>query len=163
MYYDPIAQYMHNCIWNPDADNERDDRTLNIPLNFVGSYEINDAPFEFNLIGVWKNEKGFYIATDSGCSCPTPFENYGSLDDLTGPLTRTQCVEELYQLALYTPWNSDRVRYIRDNEEFGKLIDKVKETKMELVFNPTNGTAVIVQQTTPETSIMLPITLENDK
>lgn len=39
--------------------------------------------YEFNMLVVWKNEKGeFFWAQDSGCSCPSPFENYNSVSDL---------------------------------------------------------------------------------
>ncbi len=33
---------------------------------------------------VWKDDKGnHYLATDSGCSCPSPFENYHDIESLT--------------------------------------------------------------------------------
>ena len=39
--------------------------------------------YEFNMLVVWKNEKGeFFWAQDSGCSCPSPFEDYNSVADL---------------------------------------------------------------------------------
>lgn len=40
--------------------------------------------YEFNMFVVWKDTNGgLYYATDSGCSCPSPFEDYTSLADLT--------------------------------------------------------------------------------
>ncbi len=40
--------------------------------------------YEFNLLVVWRHiETGkLYWATDSGCSCPLPFEDYSQLSDL---------------------------------------------------------------------------------
>lgn len=39
--------------------------------------------YEFDLTVVWKDKEGnFYWARDSGCSCPSPFEEYTSLDKL---------------------------------------------------------------------------------
>lgn len=49
--------------------------------------QLNDpnASYTFDDIIVWKdNETGLlYMAQDSGCSCPTPFEGIKGLDDLT--------------------------------------------------------------------------------
>lgn len=40
--------------------------------------------YEFNTFVVWKHKSGkIYCACDSGCSCPTPFEDCHSLKDLT--------------------------------------------------------------------------------
>lgn len=42
------------------------------------------ASYEFDMTVVWKHEDGrLFWATDSGCSCPSPFEAYTSLDDLS--------------------------------------------------------------------------------
>lgn len=40
----------------------------------------------------------YYIADDNGCSCYSAFESFYSLDDFTGPMTRSQCLEELQNL-----------------------------------------------------------------
>lgn len=44
-----------------------------------------DISYEFDMVIVWKDvETGkLYMGHDSGCSCPTPFENFKSLDDMT--------------------------------------------------------------------------------
>jgi len=49
------------------------------------------ASYEFDIFAVWtdnnkdNNPDGqkVYYATDSGCSCPSPFENYDSMETLT--------------------------------------------------------------------------------
>lgn len=77
-------------------------------LTFVDSLDLEDEPYQFYIVGVWKDESGqYYLATDSGCSCPTPWE-YTTRDELTGPLTREQAAEELTSLTLDAP------RYTRD-------------------------------------------------
>lgn len=64
------------------------------PLELEISYE----PYEFDLIGVWiDEERGFYLGTDSGCSCPTPWDTTARRD-LTGPLTYEQAAEEISSL-----------------------------------------------------------------
>lgn len=54
--------------------------------------------YDWSVIGVDKDMDGYYIGTDSGCSCYTPFEHYTE-DARTGPLTREQMEEEVMSLA----------------------------------------------------------------
>lgn len=63
-------------------------------LTFIGEADLAEPDYSFDLVGVWKGEEGYYLATDSGCSCPTPFEDYNDVSDLTGPLTADQAKEE---------------------------------------------------------------------
>lgn len=55
-------------------------------FGLVPVYEHNfiEEPYEFDIRMVWRHaETGkLYTARDSGCSCPSPFENYTSLDSL---------------------------------------------------------------------------------
>ena len=45
-------------------------------LSIVGEYDSSDG-YEFTKTVVWKNKKGQMLwAQDSGCSCPTPFEDH---------------------------------------------------------------------------------------
>lgn len=45
-------------------------------LETVGEVEWSSEPYEFNLTVILRQEDDFYWADDSGCSCPTPFENH---------------------------------------------------------------------------------------
>lgn len=73
-------------------------------LTEVGEADLSAPEWSFDLIGAWKDANGgIYISTDSGCSCPTPWENHGQLDDFTGPLTKAQAIEEATSL-----WKGDR-------------------------------------------------------
>lgn len=62
------------------------------------SISLDNEPWEFYYAGVWERGDGFYLSTDSGCSCPIPWENH-SEESLTGPLTWGQVKEELRSLA----------------------------------------------------------------
>lgn len=72
----------------------------------VAEHELSEPCYSYDTICVWKNDLGFYLGTDSGCSCPTPFENYNGVSDLTGPLTAEQAVSE--------------AKYIRKNSYYPK-------------------------------------------
>lgn len=75
---------------------------------------LEDEPWQFYYLGVWERNEGFYLSTDSGCSCPTPWESHTE-DDLTGPLTWEQVKEEARSLAAST-YQSDYA--VREVEEF---------------------------------------------
>lgn len=52
-------------------------------LEIVGEIETNES-YAFTMLVVWKNKDGeLFYATDSGCSCPSPFEDLNSEADLT--------------------------------------------------------------------------------
>lgn len=46
--------------------------------------------YDFDMVVIWqdKKTKKFYFAADSGCSCPSPFEDVRRLSDL-GKLNKT--------------------------------------------------------------------------
>lgn len=68
-------------------------------LTKVEEFDMNNDPYGWEVIAVWKDENGdFYLGTDSGCSCYSPFEHYGSIEDFTGPLTANQAIEECESL-----------------------------------------------------------------
>ena len=60
--------------------------------------DLENAPYQFDILRVGRIREDYYLGTDSGCSCPTPFENYKALSDYTGPLTREQAREEAESL-----------------------------------------------------------------
>ena len=51
----------------------------------------------FDILGIDVRPDGFYLGTDSGCSCPMFWESHTE-DDFTGPLTAEQAREEAMNL-----------------------------------------------------------------
>jgi len=53
-------------------------QTANTGLTIIGTLYEPDLSYEFNQLQVWKHEASntVFWAKDSGCSCPSPFENY---------------------------------------------------------------------------------------
>jgi len=66
-------------------------------LTRLDTIELDNEAYSFNLLGLWKGEDGYYLATDSGCSCPTPWEST-TREELTGPLTANDATEEATSL-----------------------------------------------------------------
>lgn len=54
-------------------------------LEVVTYLEDPGACYDFDMFAIWfhPEQKVFYYAQDSGCSCPSPFEDYTSLESLT--------------------------------------------------------------------------------
>lgn len=46
-------------------------------LEIINSFDIGKS-YEFNKLLIWKNleDNTLWYGTDSGCSCPTPFDNF---------------------------------------------------------------------------------------
>jgi hypothetical protein len=52
-------------------------------LTQVAMIDYSDGQYQFDYRVVWRHEDGtLYTARDTGCSCPSPFENYHTLEDL---------------------------------------------------------------------------------
>lgn len=53
-------------------------------LEMIDSVEL-EPDYDFHIIAVWRDTETnkFYYASDSGCSCPTPFEDYNELAALS--------------------------------------------------------------------------------
>ena len=65
--------YSENPVYNPSSWG----------LNIIGSVELNGESYQFNKIYVWKRQDGkVFYGQDSGCSCPTPFEDFHSYSDM---------------------------------------------------------------------------------
>jgi hypothetical protein len=68
-------------------------------LTQVGEVNWSDEAYQFDKTVVWKHEDGrFFLGEDSGCSCPSPFENFLGLSD----------AREMTKLRLYN-YFADRV------------------------------------------------------
>lgn len=60
-------------------------------LEYVGGFDWDDEPYQFNITQVWKETRGrYYVASDSGCSCPSPFEDINYTDQAHGPYNKTE-------------------------------------------------------------------------
>lgn len=69
-----MSNYETNVYYNPEKHGP-------IP---VAEYEYSDRNYVFDTRVIWRHQASgaLYMARDSGCSCPTPFEDYNGIDDL---------------------------------------------------------------------------------
>ncbi|WP_367137995.1 hypothetical protein [Saccharothrix sp. HUAS TT1] len=65
--------------YDPDPYNQPE----KFGLTSVAEVHWDDDSYQFDFMVVWYDAEGkLYWATDSGCSCPSPFEDYRSLESL---------------------------------------------------------------------------------
>jgi hypothetical protein len=75
-------------------------------LEIVGVVEVG-GDYEFDTFVVWKNQdNNIYWSTDSGCSCPTPFEDH-DLEDIV-LLTEDNFKEFSEQLRTHIEYSYDK-------------------------------------------------------
>lgn len=76
-----------------------EEKSIVIPdVEWADSIELDNESYQFYILLVVKREDGYYLSTDSGCSCPSPWENHRFPEDFTGPLTADQAREEATSL-----------------------------------------------------------------
>lgn len=100
----------------------------NYGLKVVAETEWTDFAYGFDLTVVWVDESSglFYMADDSGCSCPTPFSDFHR-----GNITP---IENLQQLIDHV---ESRIKYSRQSADYlegqkAKLIQAYRDTKKNL-------------------------------
>jgi hypothetical protein len=97
-------------------------------LTIVGTLDDGGA-YEFDMFLVLRDEAGnYYTADDAGCSCPSPFEDFTSMDKLDGPYTRDQV------LAAMEEWiGTGEDSRLHDERSWGSLsLDEVVDLKDKL-------------------------------
>lgn len=69
-----MSSYETNPYYSPEATG----------LAIVGDLDTGGG-YEFDMLVVWQRieDGALFWGTDSGCSCPSPFEDVDSVDDLT--------------------------------------------------------------------------------
>lgn len=66
-------------------------------LQVIGTLNNPEADYDFHMFAVWKHEETgkIYYASDAGCSCPSPFEDYTSLDKLSEVISMHDFIDDV--------------------------------------------------------------------
>lgn len=70
------------------------------------SFEDPNADYSFDILCFWATEDGrVFTASDSGCSCPSPFEDYtgATLDEILPKLERVGSIAQAERT--FDAWN----------------------------------------------------------
>jgi hypothetical protein len=101
--------YDENIYYSPEK----------LGLSTVAEIDWSDGCYQFDLRVVWKHDASgvLYTARDSGCSCPSPFEDYNGIESLerVGPSFRDDIRSEFD--------GADNTS-IAEYEDFLRAIDK---------------------------------------
>lgn len=68
-----MPSWEQNAYYNPES----------LGLEIVHDYEAYGGSYEFSMLVVWREVATgkLFAAADSGCSCPTPFEDHTFPED----------------------------------------------------------------------------------
>jgi hypothetical protein len=99
----------NNLYYNPEKE----------LLRVVAELNEKNMSYEFNTFMVWEHRitGDMYFAMDTGCSCPTPFENYKTIDQLT----KVREIDQIYTALI--SWASGMSREDRPmTDEFMRAV-----------------------------------------
>lgn len=73
------------------------------------SFDEPNMSYEYNTLCFWATKKGkVYTASDSGCSCPTPFEDRHARDTRAEVMATLEPVGSVAQAeAIFDSWNKN--------------------------------------------------------
>lgn len=77
-------------------------------LETIGALDLTDESYMFDVILVQRSKLtgAFYVNRDRGCSCPSPFEDYTTLDSVGQPFTAHEAVAKIRsECADVDNWN----------------------------------------------------------
>jgi len=80
------------------------------------SFDEPNMCYEYNIMCFWLTSNGqIYYKSDSGCSCPTPFELYEGTtqDEVLQKLDRIGSVEQAE--AVFESWNNGKLPIAKKN------------------------------------------------
>ena len=76
---------------------------MSLDINTVETFYTYED-YDWSVIGVIKADDGYYVGTDSGCSCYWPWENYdGDTWGFTGPMSFEDMCAEVRSIAKMYP------------------------------------------------------------
>lgn len=78
-------------------------------LEVVACHDFSDGCYCFDYRVIWKDKKGKLLtARDSGCSCPSPFEEYAKVSDLED-FSVSYLIEEAREEARKNSYEGDPI------------------------------------------------------
>lgn len=87
-----------------------------------------DAYYTFNLFGVWTRDDVAYWETDSGCSCPSPWEGLKRYSQLNSG-TLGDCVGAFIEWANNYNHSDDGMR-AEHQQEIGELVNHLMKARV---------------------------------
>ena len=70
---------------------------MSINIDMVETFYTEDD--NWSVIGVIKADDGYYVGTDCGCSCNSPWDYYEDASDFVGPMSFEDMCAEVRSIA----------------------------------------------------------------
>lgn len=87
----------------------------------IDQFDLSSGAYEFDYVTVWQSltdKRTFYIGSDSGCSCPSPYDDVLNLEDLErlDPDNPRPQIESMFRLDTtnYSHSTADLLKGISD-------------------------------------------------
>ena len=71
---------------------------MSLDISMVETF-YTEEDYGWSVIGVIKADDGYYVGTDEGYSCYSPWENYEDASDFIGPLSFEDMCDEVRSIA----------------------------------------------------------------
>ena len=71
---------------------------MSLDISMVETF-YTEGGYDWSVIGVIKADDGYYVGTDCGCSCYSPWENYEDASDFVGPMSFDDMCAEVRSIA----------------------------------------------------------------
>ena len=71
---------------------------MSLDIGMVETF-CTEEDYYWSVIGVIKADDGYYVGTDDGCSCYSPWENYEDASDFVGPMSFDDMCAEVRSVA----------------------------------------------------------------
>ena len=71
---------------------------MSLDIGMVETF-YTEMDYTWSVIGVIKADDGYYVATDNGCSCYSPWEWYKDASDFVGPMSFEDMCAEVRSIA----------------------------------------------------------------
>jgi len=110
--------YGENVYYNPDK----------FGLSIVGEIVWSEPSWDFDFSVVWKSKRGeYWVGSDSGCSCPSPFEDFRGTNDLDGPYDKKSLRSKIdYMIKEHTGEYSYGYGEAELRKQAREVLDKIK-------------------------------------
>jgi hypothetical protein len=106
---------MSNIYYNPE----------DFGLETIGEFDWYEESYEFDITAVWKSKRGeYWIGNDSGCSCPSPFEDFRDINDLDGPYKKSELKKRLNYMVTERDYYGRPEAEIRS--DISAILDRIK-------------------------------------
>lgn len=98
----------HNPYYDPDK----------CGLKVIAVLDEEDLCYEYDTVILWQDKATgrMYVGHDAGCSCPTPFEDFHSLDDMTEVHKFADLEAFIKEYTQYGVWNT--TDFLRDARKY---------------------------------------------